>query len=133
MHALHAGRPAGPLDLLQREPPLTPDERAVRDSVGAFCDRRAEPHIASCFEHGAIEDIRGLTRALGEFGVLGMHPEGRSRRGIHPWGQWSPLALTAALELNDRRARRAVATICAGAGQGTAVCSKPPDHDWRLA
>ncbi|WP_327320624.1 acyl-CoA dehydrogenase family protein [Streptomyces sp. NBC_01235] len=82
MHAPNAGRPADPLDLLELDNLLTPDERSVRDTVRTFCDRRVEPHIAEWFEQGAIEDIRGLAKELGELGLLGMHLEGYGCAGM---------------------------------------------------
>ncbi|MFF5372959.1 acyl-CoA dehydrogenase family protein [Streptomyces sp. NPDC013187] len=82
MHAQQSGRPADPLDLVELDSLLTPDERAVRDTVRTFCDRRVEPHIAEWFEQGAIEDIRGLTKELGELGLLGMHLEGYGCAGM---------------------------------------------------
>ncbi|TLS43813.1 acyl-CoA dehydrogenase [Streptomyces montanus] len=82
MHAQQAGRPADPLDLLELDSLLTPDERAVRDAVRTFCDRRVDPHIAGWFEQGEIEDIRGLTKELGELGLLGMHLEGYGCAGM---------------------------------------------------
>ena len=82
MHAPHAGRPADPLDLLEIDSLLSEDERAVRDAVRTFCDRRVEPHVARWFEQGEIEDVRGLTKELGELGVLGMHLEGYGCAGM---------------------------------------------------
>ena len=82
MHASHAGRPADPLDLLELDSLLTPDERAVRDTVRTFCDRRVDPYVAEWFERGEIEDIRGLTKELGELGLLGMHLEGHGCAGM---------------------------------------------------
>ncbi|MDX3130073.1 acyl-CoA dehydrogenase family protein [Streptomyces europaeiscabiei] len=82
MHASHAGRPADPLDLLELDSLLTADERAVRDAVRTFCDRRVDPYIAEWFERGEIEDIRGLTKELGELGLLGMHLEGYGCAGM---------------------------------------------------
>ncbi|HEY5857572.1 MAG TPA: acyl-CoA dehydrogenase family protein [Aldersonia sp.] len=81
MHA-HNTRPANPLDLLEIDSMLTPEEQAIRDSVRAFCDRNVEPHVAQWFEHGAIDDIRGLTKQLGELGVLGMHLDGYGCAGM---------------------------------------------------
>src|SRR5690349_24509956 len=82
MHAPHAGRPADPDDLLELDSLLTPDERAVRDAVRTFCDRRVDPFIADWFERGEIADIRGLTKELGELGLLGMHLEGYGCAGM---------------------------------------------------
>lgn len=78
MHAQHATRPVDPLDLLEIDTLLTPDESAIRDAVRAFCDRRVEPHIGRWFEEGDIEDIRGLSN----LGVLGMHLEGYGCAGM---------------------------------------------------
>ncbi|WP_460071392.1 acyl-CoA dehydrogenase family protein [Streptomyces sp. YKOK-I1] len=82
MHAAHTGRPADPLDLLELDSLLSDEERAVRDVVRTFCERRVDPHIAEWFERGGIEDIRGLTKELGELGLLGMHLEGYGCAGM---------------------------------------------------
>ncbi|MEU1511419.1 acyl-CoA dehydrogenase family protein [Streptomyces sp. NPDC005811] len=82
MHAPHPGRPADPLDLLELDSLLSDEERAVRDVVRTFCERRVDPHIAAWFERGGIEDIRGLTKELGELGLLGMHLEGYGCAGM---------------------------------------------------
>ncbi|MDX3644041.1 acyl-CoA dehydrogenase family protein [Streptomyces sp. MB09-02B] len=82
MHTSPSPRPADPLDLLELDSLLTADERAVRDAVRTFCDRRVEPHIAEWFEQGEIEDIRGLTKELGDLGLLGMHLEGYGCAGM---------------------------------------------------
>ena len=82
MHAQNAKRPADPLDLVELDSLLTSDERAVRDTVRTFCDRHVEPHIAEWYEQGEIDDIRGLTKSLGELGLLGMHLEGYGCAGM---------------------------------------------------
>jgi glutaryl-CoA dehydrogenase len=76
VHPGTAHKRVDPLDLLDLDSLLTPEERAIRDSVRAFCDRQVEPHIARWFEEGAIDDIRALTKELGALGALGMHLEG---------------------------------------------------------
>jgi acetyl-CoA acetyltransferase len=51
-----------------------------------------------------------------------VNPNGGAIALGHPLGaSGARLALTAALELNERRARYAVATMCIGVGQGIAV------------
>ncbi|MFJ5102082.1 acyl-CoA dehydrogenase family protein [Streptomyces sp. NPDC088554] len=82
MRTPHAARPADPLDLIELDTLLTPDERSVRDTVRTFCDRRVEPYIAEWFERGAIDDIRGLAKELGQLGLLGMHLEGYGCAGM---------------------------------------------------
>ena len=71
-----------PLDLLELDSLLTMEERAVRESVRAFLDRRVESRVAEWFERGEIADIRELTKELGELGVLGMHLEGYGCAGM---------------------------------------------------
>jgi acetyl-CoA acetyltransferase len=51
-----------------------------------------------------------------------VNPNGGAIALGHPLGaSGARLALTAALELHDRGARRALATMCIGVGQGIAV------------
>jgi glutaryl-CoA dehydrogenase len=54
---------------------LSDEERAVRDTVRAFCDDRIRPHIADWFETASIP-ARELSAELGKLGLLGMHLEG---------------------------------------------------------
>jgi acetyl-CoA C-acetyltransferase len=55
-----------------------------------------------------------------------VNPNGGAIALGHPLGaSGARLALTAALELRDRAARRAVATMCIGVGQGIAVLLEP--------
>ena len=61
---------------------LTVDERLVRSSVRALCEERVDPFVADWFERGEIDDIRGLTKALGDLGLLGMHLEGYGCAGM---------------------------------------------------
>lgn len=71
-----------PLDLAGIDDLLTPEEKAVRDSVRAMCESRIQPDIAEWFEKGEIPDIRGLAKDLGALGVLGMHLEGYGCAGM---------------------------------------------------
>ena len=68
--------PAGLSDL------LTPDEKAVADSVRQLCAERVDPFVADWFERGEIDDVRGLTKELGALGVLGMHLDGYGCAGM---------------------------------------------------
>lgn len=61
---------------------LSDDERATRDAVRAFVERRVSPHVADWFERGEIDDLRGLAKDLGQLGVLGMHLEGYGCAGM---------------------------------------------------
>lgn len=61
---------------------LSVEEKLVRSSVRALCEERVDPFVADWFERGEIDDIRGLTRALGELGLLGMHLEGYGCAGM---------------------------------------------------
>jgi len=61
---------------------LTDDEKAVRASVRAFCERRVEPYVADWFEQGEVPGIRDLAKDLGDLGVLGMHLEGYGCAGM---------------------------------------------------
>ena len=70
------------LDLAGLDDLFTPDERIVRDSVRTMCERRIDPYVANWFERGEIDDIRGLTKELGELGVLGMHLTGYGCAGM---------------------------------------------------
>lgn len=56
-----------------------------------------------------------------------VNPHGGAIALGHPLGaSGARLALTAAIELADRGARRAVATMCIGVGQGIAVLLESP-------
>ncbi|MEI2777872.1 MAG: acyl-CoA dehydrogenase family protein [Tetrasphaera sp.] len=61
---------------------LTVDERLVRSSVRALCEEHVDPFVADWFERGEIDDIRGLTKALGDLGLLGMHLDGYGCAGM---------------------------------------------------
>ncbi|GGM83326.1 acyl-CoA dehydrogenase [Dactylosporangium sucinum] len=71
-----------PMDLLDLDDLLTDDERAVRDSVRRLCDDLVEPHVADWYEHGRVPQLRELTVALGDLGLLGMHLEGYGCAGM---------------------------------------------------
>jgi glutaryl-CoA dehydrogenase len=81
---MSAGSPdrANTGDLLGLEDLLSADERAIRDAVRDYCDRRLTPHMAEWFEAGGIPEIRGIARELGELGVLGMHLSGYGCPGM---------------------------------------------------
>ena len=56
-----------------------------------------------------------------------VNPNGGAIALGHPLGaSGARLALTAALELHDRGAQRAVATMCIGVGQGISVLLESP-------
>jgi glutaryl-CoA dehydrogenase len=63
-----------PLDLLELDRSLLPDELQVRDRVRGFVDERVLPDIEGWFERG--EFPRELAAAFGALGVLGMHLHG---------------------------------------------------------
>jgi acetyl-CoA C-acetyltransferase len=69
-----------------------------------------------------------VTRALGlPDDAEHVNPNGGAIALGHPLGaSGARLALTAALELRDRDARRALATMCIGVGQGIAVLFEAP-------
>lgn len=66
-------RPSDPLDI---DWLLTEEERAVRETVQAWCADRVRPHVGRWFEEGELPDARGLAAELGELGLLGMHLTG---------------------------------------------------------
>ena len=65
---------ADPSDLLGIDEMLTDEERAIRETVRSFGEKRVAPHIAEWFEDGHIP--RELAPELGELGLLGMHLDG---------------------------------------------------------
>jgi glutaryl-CoA dehydrogenase len=64
-----------PLGLFAVDSLLSDEERAVRDTVRAFCDDRVRPHVADWFETASIP-ARELSIELGKLGLLGMHLDG---------------------------------------------------------
>ncbi|PDP88835.1 acyl-CoA dehydrogenase [Glycomyces fuscus] len=65
-----------PRDFLAVDADLSDTERDVRDAVRDFAARELAPNVAEWFEAGTLPDPRGLARAFGDLGVLGMHLEG---------------------------------------------------------
>jgi glutaryl-CoA dehydrogenase len=63
-----------PLDLLDLDADLTPEELAVRERVAGWAAERAAPRVAELFERGEWD--RSLARELGDHGLLGMTLEG---------------------------------------------------------
>jgi len=74
--------PRQPLELFAIDGLLTEEERAIRDVVRDFVDRRIKPEVADWFEAGTIP-ARELAREFGELGVLGMHLEGYGCAGTN--------------------------------------------------
>lgn len=64
-----------PLDLFAIDHLLTPEDRAIRDTVRKYVDTAIRPNIADWYEAGQVP-ARELTKELGALGVLGMHLEG---------------------------------------------------------
>jgi glutaryl-CoA dehydrogenase len=67
--------PTAPLDLFAIDRLLTPEDRAIRDTVRKYVDATIRPNIADWYEAGQVP-TRELTKELGALGVLGMHLEG---------------------------------------------------------
>ena len=65
-----------PHDFLDVDGGLDETERDVRDAVRDFARKELTPHVADWFEAGTLPDPRGLAKAFGDLGVLGMHLEG---------------------------------------------------------
>jgi len=61
---------------------LTQDERDVRRAVRDFVAADVQPSIATWFEEGRVDDVRGLAKKLGTLGVLGMHLDGYGCAGM---------------------------------------------------
>ena len=74
--------PRQPLELFAIDGLLTEEERAIRDVVRDFVDRRIKPEVADWFEAGTLP-ARELAREFGELGVLGMHLEGYGCAGTN--------------------------------------------------
>ncbi len=64
-----------PFALLDLDELLSDEERAIRDVVRDYVERRIKPDIGDWFESGIIP-ARELALELGALGVLGMHLEG---------------------------------------------------------
>ena len=74
--------PRQPLELFAIDGLLTEEERAIRDVVRDFVERRIKPEVADWFEAGTIP-ARELALEFGELGVLGMHLEGYGCAGTN--------------------------------------------------
>jgi glutaryl-CoA dehydrogenase len=61
---------------------LSTEERAVRETVRAFCADRILPSVADWYERGELPAPRDLARELGGIGVLGMHLSGYGCAGM---------------------------------------------------
>ncbi|QBI53844.1 acyl-CoA dehydrogenase family protein [Streptomonospora litoralis] len=72
-----------PQDFLALDATLSAEETDIRDAVRAFADRELRPHIADWFEAGTLPDPRGLAKAFGDLGVLGMHLQGHGCAGTN--------------------------------------------------
>ncbi|MBD0738323.1 MULTISPECIES: acyl-CoA dehydrogenase family protein [unclassified Streptomyces] len=64
--------PFDPYDPLGLDDLLTPEDRAVRDTVRKWAADRVLPHVADWYERGELPVIRELARELGAIGALGM-------------------------------------------------------------
>ncbi len=67
--------PQSPFELFSIDSLLTDEEIAIRDTVRAFVEAKARPHLADWYESASIP-ARELARELGGLGLLGMHLEG---------------------------------------------------------
>jgi glutaryl-CoA dehydrogenase len=64
-----------PLDLLDLDGALTPDDREIRAVVRQVVDDRVRPHVARWYEDGRVP-VRDLATEFGKLGLLGMHLRG---------------------------------------------------------
>jgi len=69
-----------PFELFHIDHLLSEEERAIRDVVRDYVERRIKPEVGDWFETGEIP-ARELARELGELGVLGMHLQGYGCQG----------------------------------------------------
>ncbi len=74
--------PFSPTDPFGIDDLLTEEELDIRAAVRHFCDERITPDVGRWFEDGRVPDLRGLTKAMGEQGLLGMHLEGYGCAGL---------------------------------------------------
>ncbi|MEU6893707.1 acyl-CoA dehydrogenase family protein [Streptomyces sp. NPDC046557] len=65
-----------PTDPLGLDDLLSPEDRAVRDTVRGWAADRVLPEIADWYERGELPGIRELARELGAIGALGMSLRG---------------------------------------------------------
>ncbi|AZI58839.1 acyl-CoA dehydrogenase [Nakamurella antarctica] len=71
-----------PADLAGIDDLLSVQEREVRASVRALCEKKIDPYVADWFEKGEIRDIRALAKDLGALGLFGMHLSGYGCAGM---------------------------------------------------
>jgi acetyl-CoA acyltransferase len=96
-----------------------PATRKLLDRAGLDVGDVDLVELNEAFASQALAVLRGLGLADDAEHV---NPNGGAIALGHPLGaSGARLALTAAMELADRRARRAVVTMCIGVGQGIAV------------
>jgi len=69
-----------PLDFLDIDDELSPDERLLRDTVRQFVGDRILPNVAEWFEEGYIP--KDLAKEMGSLGMLGMHLDGYGCAGM---------------------------------------------------
>ena len=69
-----------PFELFDIDHLLSEEERAIRDVVRDYVERRIKPEVGDWFEDGQIP-ARELARELGDLGVLGMHLQGYGCQG----------------------------------------------------
>ncbi|SEO10549.1 acyl-CoA dehydrogenase family protein [Actinacidiphila rubida] len=67
-----ARAPFDPHDPLGIDDLLSPEDRAVRDTVRGWAADRVLPHVADWYERGELPSLRELARELGAIGALGM-------------------------------------------------------------
>ena len=101
-----------------------PATRKLLDRTGLSVDDLDVVELNEAFAAQAL----AVLRALGlPDDAEHVNPNGGAIALGHPLGaSGARLALTAALELRDRGARRALATMCIGVGQGIAVLLEAP-------
>ncbi len=73
--------PARPFELFGIDSLLDDEEKAVRETVRAFCDDRIRPFIADWYETATLP-ARELAKELGQLGMLGMHLHGYGCAGM---------------------------------------------------
>ncbi|GIF73532.1 acyl-CoA dehydrogenase family protein [Asanoa siamensis] len=64
-----------PLELLDLDGTLSPEDRDMRAVVRRVVDERVRPHVATWYEEGRVP-VRELAAEFGKLGLLGMHLTG---------------------------------------------------------
>src|SRR6202034_623714 len=96
-----------------------PATRKILDKTGLKLSQMDFVELNEAFAAQALAVLRDLGLADDAEHV---NPNGAAIAIGHPLGMsGARLALTAAIEMNDRRAKRALATMCIGVGQGIAL------------